>query len=664
MTSRTTSREGRTSAASEPRERSGALGPPRASVQGGPAGRQPPGKEMTRRELLETMGTMAVVVAASPMIDGFAVSAQALPLAAVAGPDRVVMRHGKTYLNGWVGYGAPPRRGRRGSGTPPAPPAPRSRSGAHDRMEQGLRTRHRDFCRPKAAVTTATFSAPGEYVLKVTADNGVAKASSILTVKAELPPPATPLAPIVTKSYTITSPLWWARAKALIVSWIPHCVDQINRTICNGRAPAASTTSSKRQRLARRAARRAQGLCLLQRVGAPDRRGDVHRADGRSAGRPGDRSPRSRNEGHARRLDSEDPCRAGTRRLPAYRLHAARMRRARIGRQLPCGQSAARGCDRWSPQFRGNHEGYVAGYFIEVGHQSLHDDRPQGSRLYDAAQEAGRLLGGQHRPGTEEGMVRRPSGNGAGARAVRPLRQRGRRIGSKGDRYISLAKFLLDCRKGGTEYDQSHLPVQQQYEAVGHAVRAVYNYSGMADVAVETRDVDYQSAVKSLWDNIVHRKYYVTGGVGSGETSEGFGPDYSLRNNCVLRSVLELRRDLLPVEDEPRLPRRALRRSVRADVVQRAAGRARSRRQGRSITRTRSTRTRHRTPWHNCPCCVGNIPRTMLMLPTWAYAKDADGTLRQPLHRQRRDDRRRVGHERRDGADDRAIRGTARCRSR
>ena len=54
--------------------------------------------------------------------------------------------------------------------------------------------------------------------------------------------------------------------------------------------------------------------------------------------------------------------------------------------------------------------------------------------------------------------------------------------GGRGGRYISLAKFLLDCRKNGTEYDQSHLPVVQQYEAVGHAVRAVYTYSGMADV--------------------------------------------------------------------------------------------------------------------------------------------------------------------------------------
>ena len=106
----------------------------------------------------------------------------------------------------------------------------------------------------------------------------------------------------------------------------------------------------------------------------------------------------------------------------------------------------------------------------------------------------------------------------------------------RGDSYIQLAKFLLDCRRDGSEYDQSHVPVQQQYEAVGHAVRAVYSYSGMADVATETGDLDYRSAVMSLWDNIVNKKYYVTGGIGSGETSEGFGPNYSLRNNAYCES--------------------------------------------------------------------------------------------------------------------------------
>jgi hypothetical protein len=78
--------------------------------------------------------------------------------------------------------------------------------------------------------------------------------------------------------------------------------------------------------------------------------------------------------------------------------------------------------------------------------------------------------------------------------------------------------------------------VIQQYEAVGHAVRAVYLYAGMTAVAMETGDVDYHSALKSLWSSIVNRKYYVTGGVGSGETSEGFGKDYSLPNNAYCES--------------------------------------------------------------------------------------------------------------------------------
>ncbi len=103
----------------------------------------------------------------------------------------------------------------------------------------------------------------------------------------------------------------------------------------------------------------------------------------------------------------------------------------------------------------------------------------------------------------------------------------------KGDKYTELAKFLIESRRGGSQYDQSHLPAVQQYEAVGHAVRAGYFYSGMADIAMMTHDIDYQSAVCSICDNIVNKKYYVTGGIGSGETPEGFGPNYSLPNGAI-----------------------------------------------------------------------------------------------------------------------------------
>ena len=78
--------------------------------------------------------------------------------------------------------------------------------------------------------TTATFSKAGNYVLKLTAGKGELSSSSTLNVKVEPPPPAERLDVVYTKRYSIDNPLWNARAKSLITSWIPHCIDYINRT--------------------------------------------------------------------------------------------------------------------------------------------------------------------------------------------------------------------------------------------------------------------------------------------------------------------------------------------------------------------------------------------------------------------------------------------------
>ena len=81
--------------------------------------------------------------------------------------------------------------------------------------------------------------------------------------------------------------------------------------------------------------------------------------------------------------------------------------------------------------------------------------------------------------------------------------------------------FCWIIAKGGGDYDQSREPLVQQNEAVGHAVRAVYCYSAMADAAMEMNDVSYQGAVRSIWSDLVQKKYYVTGGVGSGGKRRG-----------------------------------------------------------------------------------------------------------------------------------------------
>ena len=107
---------------------------------------------------------------------------------------------------------------------------------------------------------------------------------------------------------------------------------------------------------------------------------------------------------------------------------------------------------------------------------------------------------------------------------------------TKETKYLELAKFLLDQRGDSTShklygaYNQDHLPVTKQDEVVGHAVRGVYMYAGMTDIAAIYGDSAYLKAVYKLWDNMVNKKMYITGGVGSRHEGEAFGDNYELPN--------------------------------------------------------------------------------------------------------------------------------------
>ncbi|WP_348798107.1 glycoside hydrolase family 127 protein [Flavobacterium adhaerens] len=102
--------------------------------------------------------------------------------------------------------------------------------------------------------------------------------------------------------------------------------------------------------------------------------------------------------------------------------------------------------------------------------------------------------------------------------------------------YLKLAKYFLDNRGNAKdyklygEYAQDHLPVIEQKEAVGHAVRAVYMYAGMTDIAAIYKDKDYLNAVNTLWENMVNKKMYITGGIGAKHDGEAFGANYELPN--------------------------------------------------------------------------------------------------------------------------------------
>ena len=107
---------------------------------------------------------------------------------------------------------------------------------------------------------------------------------------------------------------------------------------------------------------------------------------------------------------------------------------------------------------------------------------------------------------------------------------------TKNNKYLDMAKFFLDQRGNarGHElygaYSQDHKPVTEQTEAVGHAVRAVYMYSGMTDIAGIMKDSSYMNAVDKIWENVVSKKIYITGGIGARHEGESFGDNYELPN--------------------------------------------------------------------------------------------------------------------------------------
>lgn len=451
------------------------------------------------------------------------------------------------------------------------------------------------------AATGASFSEPGDYGLTLTAFDGELHAAVSLGVKVLPLAPASALQPVATHRYRIDSPLWNDRAKALITRWIPHCIDRIadpnlKEGGLNNFIDAASQLAGKPHEMHRGYVfsnawvyNTIEAICVALLI---DPEGDPEIADAQKA--------------MAATLDTWIPLILAAQEPDGY-LQTAFTLSDR---------------ERWSPRHRGDHEGYVAGYFLEaaVAHHRLTNGADR--RMYDAARKLADCWVAQIGPAPRQAWY-----DGHQAMELALIRF-GRYVnavedGNPGRPYLSLAKFLLDCREGGSEYDQSHVPVTEQYEAVGHAVRAAYSYAAMAEVALETGDRDYLGAVNSLWDNIVNRKYYLTGGIGSGETSEGFGPDYSLRHNgycesCSSTGMIFLQHAMNRIYADARY----------ADLYEETLYNA--------LLGTIDLPGENfyydnpldeggrRYGWHVCPCCVGNIPRTLLMLPTWMYVTDRD----------------------------------------
>ena len=192
-------------------------------------------------------------------------------------------------------------------------------------------------------------------------------------------------------------------------------------------------------------------------------------------------------------------------------------------------------------------------------------------------------------------------------------------------RYLDEARFLLDYR-GKTairnEYSQSHKPVVEQQEAVGHAVRAAYMYAGMADVAALTGDTAYVGAIDRIWENIVSRKMYVTGGIGSTASGEAFGKNYELPNmsayceTCAAIGNVYVNYRLFLLHGEAKyydVLERALYNGLISGVSLDGGGFF-------YPNPLESMGQHQRQPWFGCACCPSNIARFIPSLPGYVYA--------------------------------------------
>jgi len=210
---------------------------------------------------------------------------------------------------------------------------------------------------------------------------------------------------------------------------------------------------------------------------------------------------------------------------------------------------------------------------------------------------------------------------------------------TKDQKYLNLAAWLLSERghrnaKGytwtdwkDTGYAQDLLPVKEQTQITGHAVRAMYMYTGAADVAALTGDEGYMKAMKTVWEDVVFRNMYITGGIGSAGSNEGFSQDYDLPNEqaycetCASVGMVFWNQRMNALTGE----------SKYIDVLERSLYNGAL--DGLSLTGDRffygnplASRGQHyRREWFGTACCPANIARLVASLGDYIYAKNDNG---------------------------------------
>jgi len=275
-----------------------------------------------------------------------------------------------------------------------------------------------------------------------------------------------------------------------------------------------------------------------------------------------------------------------------------------------------RASERWS-DLRHMHELYCAGHLIEaaVAHHQATGKRS----LLDVAGRFADNIAREFGPDGRAGAPGHPEIELALVKLYRHTHNR---------EYLRLARFFIDQRGSATsqleghEAVQDHAPVREQQDIRGHAVRAGYLMTGVVDLYCETGDEELWDAAVRLWENMAHRRSYITGGVGSRHHGEAFGDDYELPNDlayaetCAAIANVFWSYRMLSATGDARY----------ADMVERAlyngvlSGVGIDGRHFFYGNVLEARRPRRRVPWFGVPCCPTNVVRLLGSLPSHLYS--------------------------------------------
>jgi len=276
-----------------------------------------------------------------------------------------------------------------------------------------------------------------------------------------------------------------------------------------------------------------------------------------------------------------------------------------------------------------DHELYVMGYFIEMGIAHYRMTQGKDRRLYDAAIRRADHIDTVFGPSPKRTWKNGHAGLEMAlcrlARSVNASEGDGR-----GERYLRLARHFIDHHHElvPSPTTQSDRPAVELEQALGHAVRATYLYTAMADIAVSLKDQAYGRAADRLWTNVVDTKLYVNGGVGAQQQHEAFGPDFFLPNHngyselCAACGMVFWATQMYRKDGSSE----AVNVQERVFYNHLLGGLGLNGETFYYPSPMASQQDRY--GWHVCPCCVGNIPRTLLAIKDLIYAwNDAKDTL-------------------------------------